>query len=373
MIMVRVSPRNIFQVLEYAILLGLTFISILLSWEVIEKYKSRDTNLKRRHENVKEFPAITVCFKPSNNTYIYGQDFHFNTYLTHQEFLIDEKHEENVLSLGKNLTSGYRLTKIITVYYGTCFKINPFRKISTKTEILTISIKFNESFQKSKLPSAVIYMTSEINSLGVTRAYWFEGRQIRKQLFANNGVAFGILRTEFNYLEEKSGCSMDQSWYDCYAFKAEALDFGNCSKKCLAHSLRDGNQSLEYCKPKTEEWKCSNKYLRNLRHFLINEDACPRSCNIVYYVGETTEYSFNHTNTIAFEVFFRPPYISIVYDEYFLFDFLGLVSSIGGTLGIFLGMSIMAVISKCFSCLLLFLERFPSRVASSSSDIENQC
>ena len=369
--MVRVSAKNVFQVLEYTIFLGLTFISILLSWEAIEKYKARDTNLKRRHEDVKEFPAITICFIPNNDMYIHGQDFHFNTYHTPQEFLNDENHEENILLQGTNLKSGFILTKIVTAYYGNCFKIDTFKKISIKSEILTISIKFKDTIQQSKLPSAVIYITSDVNSLGIARAYWFEGRLIRKVVSTNIGVSFGLIRNEFNYLEEKSGCSEDQSWYDCYAFMAESLRFEKCSSKCLAHSIRDGNQSLEYCEPKTEEWKCSNKYLRKLRNSLIIENICPRRCKIIHYDGEMIEYSFNHTNTIAFEVFFKPPYISIIYDEYLLFDLLGLISSIGGTLGIFIGISIIAVISKCFSCLLLFLNRFSSSIIS-SYDIENQ-
>ena len=61
--MVKISMRIVFQVLEYTILIGLTIVSLLLSWEAIEKYESKDTNLKYRQEEVKSYPTITLCLK----------------------------------------------------------------------------------------------------------------------------------------------------------------------------------------------------------------------------------------------------------------------------------------------------------------------
>ena len=65
---------------------------------------------------------------------------------------------------------------------------------------------------------------------------------------------------------------------------------------------------------------------------------------------------YNHTNTIALGHYFRPPYETNVLDEYVLFDFLGLVSSVGGTLGIFIGFSIFSIVSCCFNFIFSWIE-----------------
>ena len=51
-------------------------------------------------------------------------------------------------------------------------------------------------------------------------------------------------------------------------------------------------------------------------------------------------------------------YETIVLDEFVLFDFLGLVSSVGGTLGIFIGFSIFSIISCCFNFISSWIESF---------------
>ena len=348
--------------------IGLLTISILLSWEAFAKYKSRDTNLKQSHEEVESYPSITICFDPIDDKLEYNQDFQLIAYGNLQDFLMDKSGKGNFLFEGKNPKSGITVTKIVTVYYGICYKINPYKKIVKKSDKLTISIKFNESMKQSiKIPSAVIYITSPANAMGIAGAYWYEGRLYRKNVPLNEGTSFGLLGLEYNYLQEKSGCSKNQSWYDCFGYMVETLIFDNCSSKCLSYSIRDGTQNLEYCKPKTSAWKCSNSYMSQLRELIINDNKCPRSCKIRQYEIEKKDFSFKHSNTIAFQVYFRPPYINIVYTEYLLFDFLGLVSSVGGTMGIFIGISIIAVISKCFSCILSIHERLFSKIGSSSN------
>ena len=67
----------------------------------------------------------------------------------------------------------------------------------------------------------------------------------------------------------------------------------------------------------------------------------------------------NKTNVEFWEKLwhFTPPYMEMVYDEYLLFDFLGLISSVGGTLGIFIGFSFIAIISSFLSYLLSMINR----------------
>ena len=80
--------KIVFKTFEYVILVGLSAISIILSWEALVKFQSKDTNFKQRLETVSRYPTITICFKPTNS-YIYGQDFQFNMYDSVSNFLND--------------------------------------------------------------------------------------------------------------------------------------------------------------------------------------------------------------------------------------------------------------------------------------------
>ena len=77
-----------------------------------------------------------------------------------------------------------------------------------------ISIKFNETSPISNILSIEIFVTSKANSIGITRAYWYEGNLYNVESSAN---VMKILSHEFNYLSNKLGFSKDLSWYQCFA------------------------------------------------------------------------------------------------------------------------------------------------------------
>ena len=338
------------KILEYVILTGLSVISVILSWEALVKFQSMDTNLKRRQEYVRRYPTVTICFKPSRDSYIYGEDFHLNVYDTISAFLNDEEHKKNILRVGSNQAHGNEVRKTISAYFGRCFRIIPTKNVTERSFDIVIAIKFRNGIPKSDVPSAEIFLTSKINSIGINRAYWYEGQEFTGLVPIGVRKSFRLVEEEHNYLEDKSGCSADQSWYDCYARLAESIPFHGCPTRCLAHSIHHkGLEKLNFCVPDTVEWQCSNNILRQLRKQLIENNTCPRSCTISAYKGTTQDYTFDHNNTIAFNYYFAPPYMAIVHDEYLLFDLFGLISSVGGTLGIFIGFSFTAIISAFLS------------------------
>ena len=207
----------VFKVTECIILILLSIISLFLSWEAFIKYKSMETNLQHSLETVTQYPTITICFTPIIDEYIYGKDFHFNFYYNAQTFSTDKEHELNVLQEGQNPTLGLVLVKMITAHFGSCYKIVPTKNVVTKSAIVAIAIKFNEKLSQSQIPTAEIHFTSEANSRGIYRAYWYEGKPTKSQVTSSMGKSFSLFETEFNYLEAKSGCTNYESWYNCYA------------------------------------------------------------------------------------------------------------------------------------------------------------
>ena len=88
------------------------------------------------------------------------------------------------------------------------------------------------------------------------------------------------------------------------------------------------------------------------------ESLCPKPCHIYEYFGEESldykrpKRKDNGTHFIFLYRFNEVKPVTI-YDEYFVYDDIGLISSIGGTLGLCIGFSFTNVVT----CFINFLQR----------------
>ena len=69
-------------------------------------------------------------------------------------------------------------------------------------------------------------------------------------------------------------------------------------------------------------------------------DICPKSCwrlqykaKLDFWGWKQIQYKENHTCSI--DISYAPPVLE-VYEEYFIYDFIGMIGSVGGTLGMFI-------------------------------------
>ena len=69
----------------------------------------------------------------------------------------------------------------------------------------------------------------------------------------------------------------------------------------------------------------------------------PKTCKILQYSGEVEwDVSGDDDNSRRILYFFwsfAPPKTTILYEEYLIYDTIGLIGSVGGTLGMFIGFS----------------------------------
>ena len=90
---------------------------------------------------------------------------------------------------------------------------------------------------------------------------------------------------------------------------------------------------------------------------------CPKPCHIHEYFGEesldykTAKRKDNGTEFVFLYRFNDEKPVTI-YEEYFVYDEIGLISSIGGTLGLCIGFSFTSVVS----CLLNFLQKLENLI-----------
>ena len=169
---------------------------------------------------------------------------------------------------------------------------------------------------------------------------------------------------KFIFLKTKRQCR-DASFYEYYNLES---NFANCSRKCTPfyfsslESYGDYNNSL--CKTETE-FKCA---FDEAAAILL--DFAEKPCSILYYSGKVTHmyddmdiYDFQLSNFITFKYKFAYPKLMKVNEEYLIYDTIGMISSIGGTLGMFIGFSFNNTITLIINYLrnsIFFLSAFYS-------------
>ena len=77
------------------------------------------------------------------------------------------------------------------------------------------------------------------------------------------------------------------------------------------------------------------EYLQNVSAF----GNCPRSCRINAYSGKIT-YTEVVKDRFAICYYYLPPATKEVAEEYLIYDIIGVIGAVGGTLGLCIGFSI---------------------------------
>ena len=160
---------------------------------------------------------------------------------------------------------------------------------------------------------------------------------------------------ETKYLEN---CKQT-SFYKCLVPLIRQSNFSRCPRKCLKQSMKiiasTNLTEIPTCQNEVEA-DCSENYVFSDLLGKASSGLCPKSCTIQEYSGEI-DYIESKTeakvenNTFAASFRFAAPFTMISYEEYLIYDFNGLVGSVGGTLGIFIGFNFYETIARMIDIL----------------------
>ena len=348
------SQRIIFRAIQYLISFASLCVSLLLTWEVFMKYKSMGSGFKRMEKSITNLPTLTLCFSPMETQFVYGQDFKILNFPSFYDFhLYDE--EDYALKEGDNSNLSLTLTQMLTVYNGICYKITPSTRCLEKNDWNIMVIDFHENIPLANIPNILLFVTSEDNSLGILRTYWFDGEVLMLKITTKHKyIEYGLKEEQHVFLKEKSKCR-DEPFYKCYGKALLAEDFAQCPKKCLPHWLPNkilpSNENVKLCEVEPDEIDCANEVAREVRQKVVYDETCSeKACCTTTYTGvinnEVTSEEPLHMR--AFSYHFSPPASVTMNEEYLIYDFVGFLAAIGGTMGMWIGFSFV-----CFSSLLL--------------------
>ena len=141
---------------------------------------------------------------------------------------------------------------------------------------------------------------------------------------------------------ETDNCQ-DESYYECIASQLDKMELEECSNKCIPNTLSilGSNYSTPFCQEDTKNEYC---VLEIVQKILTREIAsnCKTSCSTLEYLGDVelsaipVSSSDKGGNWNMYNFAYRltnQDYESMVYEEYFIYDTVDMIASVGGTLG----------------------------------------
>ena len=345
-------------------MLKLTIFSLLIAQDVFWKFQSFDSSFTTKEQPITEEPTIIICFPYQFNNFTYGTDFNISKYFYLKDYIY--KQNEFILREGENLLDQkIVLSKIHTVLYGQCYEI--VSKILDKkpglVEAIKISVK--ESSSEEDIPPIQIYFTSENNSYGITRALWKDGEVLSLHMnLQQRYMAIWLTEERYQYLRDKTPCR-DEPFHHCYGSRLVSANFEECPEKCLAHSVPKSvamKMKIPICQPKSNAKNCNNKFgIKLMRKLLSNGTCLSRACSTIQYGGKVLfeeshpESPLVHEVSRAFSYQFLRTSMAI-HQEYLIYDFSGMLGSVGGTLGMFIGFSFVGFSSMLISYFQVFVD-----------------
>ena len=177
------------------------------------------------------------------------------------------------------------------------------------------------------------------------RNAWIEGKPLNIALDNNSRVVYNIKPQKTKYLREMGKCQ-EESYYDCISSHIDAMtELHKCTKKCIPNAfsnIQDRNYSTAFCQKDTSNQQCIAKQIseKDLG------SMCKRSCSVLEYYGEieiNMPYGEIHqskwnvkSNWNAYMVCYKFNVGAKLYEEYLICDTMGMIGSVGGTIGMFI-------------------------------------
>ena len=148
-------------------------------------------------------------------------------------------------------------------------------------------------------------------------------------------------------MQKTNNCFEVSNYLKCLEEKLTKSDFHGCPIKCFPYSPQNLNDTtLPMCDiHNSTEFDCASLHSYMYLYDLSSEidEQCKPNCKIIQYSGKKTYQE--KSDTIAIRYSYLAPALTIFHKEYLKYDTIGLIGSIGGTLGIFIGFSFSNTIS----------------------------
>ena len=334
----------------------LLIVSIFLSKDTLDQYTSKAKSFKQYETEVSQKESITIVIGlwplkkinyadsvpyQSYKQWELGKDFTISFGVTNyrkvQEIINIE--ENKTLHISHSSIGKVELNKLVT-RWGNYYKISantlnvhaPFRAF--------VQIYIKDTVAENNVPTITIVLASEENSYGITMGDWLDGKRINFEK-VKGFIWTDIQPKQVMYMKSQEKC-ITTGFYECFHSEIIEQSFDHCPRKCF--SITTYGNATPICETEKEN-KCSHGVTKALK----KNSKCLPLCNQINfdvefeYKEDQNEPNANRNVTFAFKISNSKMKVE---EEYLVQDFVGMLGSIGGTLGLFVGFSFLGGISS---------------------------
>ena len=361
-----ISAKKLYQSIYWGLYLGLCFISGWFVSGVLENYSSRKTGFSMDEEIAIKRPVITIdlwYWDPKKEIPEINHNIKIQYCPSYEVLKSPPGTSCQQLALGEKKFLYKDIGKTENVILEQIGN-NPTFRIIPLTNLLEEKAKgiikvFNLKPDKIKFDTQV-FLTSLENSLGIPFHRFKDGSYLQFELEKNSFRKFLIQPEIYHLLPETSKCHDDESYYDCLTSELDKFDFNqtSCTTKCIPRMFSYGkNYSTPFCQNFKDD-ECAGSIFDDTINKIKNNFTkivnfrCKHSCTILQYSGREFESSIlespseNHDIYQGIYHFENADNRMTVFSQYLIYDSMGMIGSVGGTFGMFIGFSMTGVISS---------------------------
>ena len=355
-----ISKEAILNFLENGLFIVLCIASIWFAYGVLDNFFAMKTSISQYEEKVSDYPVIGIKFqRKASEVNLTDVEIRFGS--------IGMNPLLKKLEIGENHLFNEKYNKTETVLL-TNFKTFPDDELAFRIIPLTpilddnwarLHVQVIHKIQENEKTSFTVnfvyfYLTSLDNSPGFILNKWKDGKPMLIVLNKNIFAAYNIQPERYKYLKQTGKCQQ-QSYYQCIGMILDQVEVKECTKKCMPNIFSNLgiNFSSPFCQNDTKNEDCALEIGEKIMKQKIGS-KCQKSCSTLGYNGEVAmNMPHPSTSNISNTYFLvcsltNQDHMSNVYEEYLIYDAIGMIGSVGGTLGMFVGFSMTGTISWIF-------------------------
>ena len=320
------------MVIEWLGYIGLLSVGIyfILEAEVLKRYQLGRTNYAQFEESVSERPTIVSIFSAPLR---YGVDYN----ISYQVYSPGPKVQEFNLTPGENQVTGEGVYDFEEIQNGLLFKLTPITPPNGYNRLQGIGFTFDPKKQDivNKV-TVVVKLSCENNSVA-----WFPNEHIDGKL-SYYQLSAGIHMITTLSVEKKvymSKVCRKTPFNQLVLSRLTEEVMKNCTEKGrpdigVGKSLDKLISDLPICDTE-EQATCAEYTLTKI----LETTKVEKPCTILHYRGSSAQMkSGNNTADFLYRFYGKEPHVDVK-EEYLILDFVAMVGSVGGTLGLCIGFS----------------------------------
>ena len=336
------TKEKAFEIMEWIFFIGFSIVAGCFASGVLEQFFSRKTSFSQHEGVFTKYPVISLVFVDYQASEVNQTNVNFTYQTTGMEYFhrleIGENHFPSDVY---NKTETVILESLEDIYGRRAFRIIHSTPILNKRgSIVDIGIYTKLEKKNETLSDVVIfYLTSQDNSPGFIDSTWKDGKPLQIAIKKDTLVRYNLEPQMTKYLEQMGKCQ-EEAYYKCIASQIDASEFTECTTKCIPNIFSNlgNNYSTSFCDNDTASQKLIFNQMMEQRVGF----NCKKSCSNLEYVGEFVldiPYQSEKENWNIYLLEFKltnQDFVANVWEEYLIYDIIGMMGSVGGTLGIFI-------------------------------------